>query len=119
MTPDRLGYRCIVVRQAAIPSQPEKTLTLRMIKETVAGVTRASIHDLDGPYRRADLARARMIYYWVARRLTSKGMPLIGHYCGGRDHSTVSYGFLRVERDRLAFEPELSRVMAVLKAEAF
>lgn len=88
--------------------------SLASILRTVSEVTRISTAELKSPRRRRDIVRARMIYYIVARQITSHSLPTIGRTVGGRDHCTVLHGIARVEEGRPYFEPQLSRVLAAL-----
>ncbi|MDR7037373.1 DNA-binding CsgD family transcriptional regulator [Methylobacterium sp. BE186] len=45
-----------------------------------------------------DLARARHILFWLARRETGLSFEKIGKRLGGFDHSTVRHGYVRVGR---------------------
>ena len=102
----RTSYRCILVRvphQADVQAEgPEPTLkALQVAVEAVTGVPR---RELLSRRRDATICRARHIYFWAARNLTKRSFPVIGYYCGGRDHSTVMNGINRVNVDRVAFE---------------
>lgn len=88
--------------------------SLASILQAVSEATWIGTADLKSPRRRRDVVRARMIYYIVARQLTSHSLPAIGRTVGGRDHCTVLHGIARVEEDRPYFEPHLSRVLAAL-----
>lgn len=48
--------------------------------------------DLRGPSRRRAVVTARDVAMYLARRLTSHSLEQIGHYFGGRDHTTVLHG---------------------------
>lgn len=92
--------------------------TLAALLAAVAHRTRVNTREIISPRRQPSLVRARTIYYWLAKHLTSKSLPQIGRSCGGRDHATVSHGIRRVDGNRDAYEPELSLIMeAALKAE--
>ena len=93
----------------------QRVPSLHDVLRAVEVVTQIGMRDLTGPYRRGKIARARHIYCWVARRLSGKSFPMIGYYCGRRDHSTAMHSVGKVDAGRVAFEPELSRVLAVLR----
>lgn len=88
--------------------------SLAAILQAVSEATRIGTAELKSPRRRRDIVRARMVYYIVARQLTSHSLPAIGRTVGGRDHCTVLHGIARVEENRSYFEPHLSRVLAAL-----
>lgn len=92
----------------------DQGISLSSIVHAVSEVTAIGRAELKSPRRRRDVVRARMIYYAVARQITSHSLPTIGRAIGGKDHSTIMHGLARVEEDRPYFEPHLSRVLAAL-----
>lgn len=92
----------------------DQGISLSSIVHAVSEVTAIGSAELKSPRRRRDVVRARMIYYAVARQLTSHSLPTIGRAIGGRDHSSILHGIAKVEEDRAYFEPHLSRVLAAL-----
>lgn len=54
--------------------------------------------DLKGPYRTANIAHARQVAFFLARKLTSRSLPEIGRQFNGRDHTTVLHGIRKIER---------------------
>lgn len=88
------------------PARP----SLPSILEAVGAVTRISVRELVSPIRDRRLVRARFVYFWVARTLTTKSILQIGKYCGGRDHSTVLSGLHQVERDLAQYEERIAAV---------
>lgn len=71
--------------------------------------------EMVSPRRAPRLVRGRMIYYWIAKDLTSKSLVAIGRACGGRDHATVIHGIRTVEQGRDDFEPELSDLLSAFE----
>jgi chromosomal replication initiator protein len=64
------------------------------------------VTDLQSPSRRHAVVAARGVAMYLARNLTAESLEQIGHYFGGRDHTTVSYGCRKTE-ERLQTEPDL------------
>lgn len=91
----------------ARPAEP----TLEALLEAVAVATHVPCKQLMGDRRWASYARARHIYFYVGRQFTSVTWKAIGRLVQ-RDHSTVTHGYYKVQRNPAAFEPELSRVLA-------
>lgn len=77
---------------------------LRLVSETT-GVT---MTDLLSDSRVAEVSKARLIYYWLARHHSLASMPVIALVCGGRDHTSVLSGVRRVEAVIRAQSLELS-----------
>lgn len=122
LTPNMPEYRCAIIRR---PGDHHKTLvipallpgaepSMHMIMATVSSVTGISLNDIKSPRRARELVRARTIFYWLARKITSKSLPQIGKACGNRDHSTVMHGLLKVDINRAAFEPDLTRTVSII-----
>jgi chromosomal replication initiation ATPase DnaA len=86
------------------------------IMEATAIVSGVAMVDLNSPRRKAPYARARQIYYYVARTVTPVSFPRIAQTVG-KDHSTVMHGVEKVENDKASFEPELSRVLGLFRRE--
>lgn len=77
------------------------------------GVTYA---DLVGPERARRIVLPRHIAMYLARELTEHSLPAIGSRFGGRDHSTVLHGIVRV-RDRCR-EPEIAASISSIRMRA-
>lgn len=84
--------------------------SLRDILRAVSAVTGISMLDLISPRRERRYARARFIYYHLARVMTSKGTPSIGKHCGGRDHSTVLHGLRQVKLHPAEYAEKIAAV---------
>jgi hypothetical protein len=95
--------------QVQTPDMPEPTL--RAILEAVAAETKFSYTEIISPRRLIPLVRARMIYCYLAKTMTSKSYPAIGRACGKRDHSTIHHAVKSVNSDAERFQPEMRRVM--------
>lgn len=81
------------------------------IMGAVCRVTGLKVSEIVSPRRQVSLVKARMIFCYVARELTSRSLPQIGQFCGKRDHSTVHHAVACITKYRERFEPELSMVM--------
>lgn len=66
--------------------------------------------DLRGPSRRRAVVTARDVAMFLARRLTSHSLEQIGHYFGGRDHTTVLHG-CRKTGNLLKTDPAVQRAI--------
>lgn len=92
-------------------SRCENEPTLAAILATVSEVCRVGPHELISHRRDRYLIRARMIYYVVARLLTSKSYPQIGRHCDGRDHTTVMHAVRCASADLASLEPQFGAVV--------
>ena len=64
--------------------------------------------------RYQEYARARFVFCYCARNITSKSFSQIARACGGRDHSTIIHGVRRVVQDYPAFADHIAAVEQAL-----
>lgn len=57
-----------------------------------------SLDDLQSQNRGKELVMARQIAMFLMKKVTDKSLRDIGHYLGGRDHSTVMYALDKVQQ---------------------
>jgi len=77
-------------------SQPPVKLTLDEIINAVAAYYSLRAEDLTGPRRNREVAVARQVAMYLERELTDASLPQIGESLGGRDHTTVMYGYDKI-----------------------
>ncbi len=56
-----------------------------------------SLSDLQSKSRNKDLTFVRQVAMFLMKKLTDKSLREIGSYLGGRDHSTVMHGLMKME----------------------
>ncbi len=76
------------LRRRNAASEPE----LSAIAVRTARYFSLRLGDLRGPSRRRAVVTARDVAMYLARSLTRNSLEQIGHYFGGRDHTTVLHG---------------------------
>ena len=80
-----------------------RTLTPLQIIETVAVFYNTTLDTLLGPDRTKDIALPRQMAMYLIREETDTSLPAIGETMGGRDHTTIMYGYKKIadmiERD--------------------
>jgi chromosomal replication initiator protein len=80
-----------------------RTLTPPQIIETVAVFYNTTTDALVGPDRTKDLAMSRQVAMYLIREETDASLPAVGEALGGRDHTTIMYGYKKIadmiERD--------------------
>lgn len=74
--------------------------------------------DLCSAQRHRRLAHPRQIAMYLLREETDLSLPQIGAYLGGRDHTTVLYGYDRV-RSQLEYDNQLQREINTLRAKIY
>jgi chromosomal replication initiator protein len=80
-----------------------RTLTPPQIIETVANFFNTTAAALIGPDRTKDIALPRQVAMYLIREETDASLPAAGDALGGRDHTTIMYGYKKIadviERD--------------------
>jgi chromosomal replication initiator protein len=80
-----------------------RTLTPPQIIDAVAAFFSTSTEALIGPDRTKDLALSRQVAMYLIREETDASLPAVGDALGGRDHTTIMYGYKKIadmiERD--------------------
>jgi chromosomal replication initiator protein len=80
-----------------------RTLTPPQIISAVADFYHTSPQALIGPDRTRDLAHSRQVAMYLIREETDASLPSVGESLGGRDHTTIMYGYKKIadmiERD--------------------
>jgi chromosomal replication initiator protein len=81
----------------------QRTLTPPQIIETVAMFYNTTPDALVGPDRTKEVAMSRQVAMYLIREETDASLPAVGDTLGGRDHTTIMYGYKKIadmiERD--------------------
>ncbi len=88
-------------------------LELGRVIEEVARFYHLSVEDLKSPSRRKHIVHARQVAMYLAREETDASLIRIGEALGGRDHSTVLYGYEKVAQAVEGDEQLRREVMAI------
>lgn len=75
----------------------EVRVKIEDVQRVVARHYNVSRDDLLSSRRTADVVWPRQVAVYLARVLTLRSFPDIGHYFGGRDHSTVLHAYRKIE----------------------
>jgi chromosomal replication initiator protein len=125
-----------LVRVMAFASLTQQSVTLELAKKVLirvpTTVTRVmesdkiiaaikkrffySLADLQSKSRNKNLSLVRQIAMFLMKKLTEKSLRDIGSYLGGRDHSTVMHGLLRIE-ELLAKDSNLANTVHEIERE--
>lgn len=68
------------------------------IAEVVCEFYRCTRLDLISERRNAEIVRPRQVVMYLSRKMTTKSLPEIGKFLGGKDHTTVLSGVRKIER---------------------
>ncbi len=104
----------VEVAKAALQDiAPHRPPSLQEIVKTVARFYGLSVEDLKSPRRSKAVALPRQVAMYLAREETDSSLLEIGKALGGRDHSTILYGYEKISS--LAEEDFLRRELFSIK----
>jgi len=95
-----------------------RTLTPMQILDTVGGFYNLSSASLLGPERTKEVAMARQVAMYLIREETDASLPAVGELLGGRDHTTIMYGYKKVA-DMLERDDSLRRQLISLRERLY
>ena len=91
--------------KAAVPTEGS-TYTIESIQAAVAKHFGIKIPDLKSATRSRNVSLPRQIAMYLIRKYTGVGFKDIGHYFGGKDHSTILHACNKIDK-AIEFDPEL------------
>jgi chromosomal replication initiator protein len=80
-----------------IVDQLDRVLDIDKIQKSVSHYFSVSVDDLKDKTRKKEVATARQVAMYFAKEYTDYSLKQIGHYFGGRDHSTVIHAIQSVQ----------------------
>lgn len=83
-----------------------RPITIELITDLVASEFNLKVFDLKAKKRTATIVYPRQIAMYLARELTDFSLPEIGRFFGGKDHTTVIYGYDKI-KDKLQTDDKL------------
>ena len=119
------AFRCVPIdlslaadalNQLGYSKVEHRRLDICQIQKMTADFFKISVESLQGTTRKQEVAQARHIGMFLARKLTGAPLKAIGTEFGNRDHSTVIHACRRVE-DRLGSDREFSAGVLQLEQE--
>jgi chromosomal replication initiator protein len=75
----------------------DKVLDIDKIQKSVSHYFSVTVDDLKDKTRKKEVATARQVAMYFAKEYTDYSLKQIGHYFGGRDHSTVIHAVQSVQ----------------------
>ena len=95
-----------------------RTLTPQQIIDTVANFYNLTTEALHGPDRTKEVALARQVAMYLIREETDASLPAVGDLLGGRDHTTIMYGYKKVA-DMIERDDNLRRQLISLRERLY
>lgn len=93
-----------------------RPITIDLITEMVAKEFNLRVSDLKAKKRTASIVFPRQIAMYLAREMTDFSLPEIGRFFGGKDHTTVIYGFDKI-KERLNHDEKLRNLINRLMSQ--
>ncbi|MBN1595426.1 chromosomal replication initiator protein DnaA [candidate division FCPU426 bacterium] len=87
-----------------------RPITIDRITEMVAHEFNLKVSDLKAKKRTASIVFPRQIAMYLSREMTDFSLPEIGKFFGGKDHTTVIYGFDKI-KDKLSHDEKLRNLI--------
>ncbi len=103
-------------RYLSVRNGKRRQPTLHEIALATARHFSLKLSDLRSPVRRRALVTARGVAVYLARHLTHESLEEIGHYFGGRDHTTVIHSCRKTEELRQT-DPAIAEAIARVQKE--
>ena len=90
--------------------------SIKRVLEATATYYQLSLDDLLSRQRTQKIARARQIAMYLAREETQASLPKIGEELGGRNHSTILYGYKKIAQ-KLPEDTALQQDVAAIRKQ--
>jgi chromosomal replication initiator protein len=95
-----------------------RTLTPPQIIDAVAVFYNTSPDALTGPDRTKDIALSRQVAMYLIREETDASLPAVGEALGGRDHTTIMYGYKKIA-DMIERDDSLRRQVIAIRERMY
>ena len=93
-----------------------RPITIELITDLVASEFNLKVSDLKAKKRTASIVFPRQIAMYLSRELTDFSLPEIGRFFGGKDHTTVIYGYDKI-KDKINVDEKLRNLIHRLKRQ--
>ncbi len=94
-------------------SDDYRPLTIDSITDMVAKEFALKVSDLKAKKRTATIVYPRQIAMYLSREMTDFSLPEIGRFFGGKDHTTVIYGYDKI-KEKLHHDEKLRNLVNLL-----
>ena len=94
-------------------SDDYRPLTIDSITDMVAKEFDLKVSDLKAKKRTATIVYPRQIAMYLSREMTDFSLPEIGRFFGGKDHTTVIYGYDKI-KEKLHHDEKLRNLVNLL-----
>lgn len=107
-----------VLKDLGGPSKGKSSISIDLIKKTVAEYYTVRIDDMSAKIRTKEIANARQVAMYLSRELTPASLPKIGEEFGGRDHTTVLHAYEKIKlaiKEDKEVDDSVKSILKILK----
>lgn len=107
-----------VLKDLGNPLKGKSSISIDLIKKTVAEYYTVRIDDMSAKIRTKEIANARQVAMYLSRELTPASLPKIGEEFGGRDHTTVLHAYEKIKqsiREDKEVDEAVKSILKILK----
>ena len=105
-----------VVLKNIVKNFPSQALSIERLQREVADFFGIKVQDIKSSRKVKNIALARQIAMYLARKHTDSSFPSIGDKFGGKDHSTVIHAVKKIE-EKLESDPTLANTINSIMAK--
>lgn len=105
-----------VISRHSVTPPTRRAPNLADVLQATATYHQLSLDDLLSKRRTKEVVRARQIAMYLAREETDASLPEIGAALGGRNHSTVLYGYQKIAKS-VELDPSLRREVSEIRRQ--
>lgn len=117
LTGGHIDERMLQMALGDLIGKPDK-VTIKQVITAVCHHYQVTYEAIVGKSRSRAIALPRQMAMYLARTETDASLPQIGDALGGRDHSTILYGFDKIEQ-LVETNPEMRREMMSIKTAIY
>lgn len=97
-TPDLADVQSIL-HNLVNQNKKKKQLSTDHVNSIICEYYNVDREDILGPRRNKEYVRPRQILMYLLKNELNMSYPNIGHYLGGRDHTTIMHGFDKIDKE--------------------
>lgn len=94
---------------------PTQQITVEQILKSVATIFQVRVSDLKGSSRTKEIALPRQVAMYLAKKMISDSLSMLGASFGGKTHSTILHAFKNIEKRMSEDEMLRSQVDMVIR----
>lgn len=102
-----------ILKDIMSPSKDRTYVDIDLIKKVTAEYYSIRIEEMTAKTRTREIATARQVAMYLARKMTSASLPKIGEEFGGRDHTTVMHANDKIT-EGLKNNPEIEEAVRAI-----